>query len=184
VISGCAPRDPVRTVGLVIASVRRLGPDEWTTWRDARIAALTDAPEAFGSSLEREAAYDEGRWRAWMDPARGLKAVVIANLSTVAGAIGAWVPEERNGAVELYSMWVSPSWRGRGVGDALIAEALAWSREQGRERVDLWVVGGNAAARRLYERHGFSVTDETQPHPRDPSVIECVMTIDLTARRP
>ncbi|GAA2379938.1 GNAT family N-acetyltransferase [Dactylosporangium salmoneum] len=152
-------------------SVRRLGPEDWREWRDVRLAALADAPEAFGSSLAREGAYDEAEWRAWLRPERGLKALAGGD-----GIIGAWVPEDRGGAVELYSMWVRPDARGRGIADALLAEALGWAEQEGRERVELWVIDGNDRARRLYERHGFRATGHTQPHPRDPEVLEHLMS--------
>ncbi|MEU4421814.1 GNAT family N-acetyltransferase [Actinoplanes sp. NPDC024001] len=156
-------------------SVRRLGPDDWRVWRAARLAALAEAPHAFGSSLAKEQQYQEGDWRDWLDPGRGLKAVA----GDLAGMIGAWVPEDRGGAVEIYSVYVAPAWRGRGVGDLLVGEALAWARENGHERVDLWVVDGNASAAGLYLRHGFRATDEVQPLPSNPDLVERIMSRDL-----
>ncbi|WP_433061931.1 GNAT family N-acetyltransferase [Dactylosporangium sp. CS-033363] len=149
--------------------VRRLGPEDWELFRDVRLLALADSPGAFGSSLERERAYTEQHWRDWMAPDRGLKAVVDGT----AGVVGVWRPEDRE--AELYSMWVDPASRGRGVADALLHEALRWAREQELGSVDLWVVGDNERARRLYERHGFRRTGEEQPYPRDPSLVEYVM---------
>lgn len=35
----------------------------WQTYRDVRLRALSTDPEAFGSSSERERAFDEERWR-------------------------------------------------------------------------------------------------------------------------
>jgi hypothetical protein len=40
-----------------------LTPDDWRTWRSIRLAALADAPDAFGSRLEDWTDADEGRWR-------------------------------------------------------------------------------------------------------------------------
>jgi GNAT superfamily N-acetyltransferase len=159
-------------------SVRRLGPDDWHTWRAVRLAALADAPHAFASSLAKEQRYDEADWRDWMRPDRGLKAVVDVQPEP-AGLIGAWLPEDRQGAVELFSMWVAPSWRGRGVGDLLVSEVLEWARERRHERVELWVVDGNPIAERLYLRHGFRPTEEYQPHPSDPDVRERLLAHDL-----
>jgi GNAT superfamily N-acetyltransferase len=152
--------------------VHRLGPDDWQLWRDARLAALDDSPRAFASAPAKEQAYTEDDWRAWLDPAKGLKVVVGDD----AGLVGAWVPPDRGGAVELYSMWVHPKWRGQGVGDLLIKEVVGWAGERGHRRVELWLVEGNATAERLYVRHGFGATDETQPHPSYPDVLEHLMT--------
>jgi GNAT superfamily N-acetyltransferase len=156
-------------------SVRRLGPDDWQTWRDVRLAALADAPGAFASSLAKERDYDEAAWRDRLHPDRGLKAVAGTGTALI-GLVGAWVPEDRHGAVELYSMWVERSWRGRGVGDLLVAQVLDWAREHDHERVDLWIVEGNETAERLYRRHGFRLTDESQPYPNNPDLRERVMT--------
>jgi GNAT superfamily N-acetyltransferase len=140
-----------------------------------RLAALSDSPRAFASSVDREQGYAERDWREWLDPVRGLKVVTEDG----SGMVGAWIPEDRRGAVELYSMWVHPQSRGRGVSDLLVEEVLAWSAENAHPHVDLWIADGNVAAERLYARHGFVMTDESQPHPGYPDVLEHVMTRKL-----
>jgi GNAT superfamily N-acetyltransferase len=159
--------------------MRRLGPDDWRTWRAVRLAALAESPRAFSSSLAREQGYAESDWRDRLGPARGLKAVADDD----AGLVGGWVPEDRGGAVELYSMWVRPEWRGKGVGDLLVDEVVAWATENGHPRVDLWVVDGNKVAERLYRRHGFEMTGERIPHPAYADVLELAMTLPLGQRR-
>jgi ribosomal protein S18 acetylase RimI-like enzyme len=48
-------------------------------------------------------------------------------------------------------------WRRRGLGAALLETTLATCRARGITRVELEVYASNAAARRLYESHGFVV---------------------------
>ncbi|MCL4799332.1 MAG: GNAT family N-acetyltransferase [Burkholderiales bacterium] len=50
--------------------------------------------------------------------------------------------------------------RGRGVGKALMQEAMQFCRRAGHTRVYLWTFAGLDAARRLYERHGFRLVEE------------------------
>lgn len=52
---------------------------------------------------------------------------------------------------------VDPAWHGRGLGAALLAEAMARLRDRGATELQLKVVTANAGARRLYARAGFSV---------------------------
>jgi GNAT superfamily N-acetyltransferase len=94
--------------------VRRLTEHDWQVWREVRLAALRDSPDAFYSTLEQEQAYDEAKWRDLVKPAWGVKVVSLADDSPV-GAVGAYVSEEVEGAVELFGMWVSPAARGTGV---------------------------------------------------------------------
>lgn len=56
--------------------------------------------------------------------------------------------------VELISMWVAPSARGRGVAQQLIDAVTDWAADQGRSTF-LMVPRDNAPARRAYERAGF-----------------------------
>ena len=54
---------------------------------------------------------------------------------------------------------VVPSKRGHGIGDELLQELIAKARDAGYQRLSLSVEPGNPA-RKLYERHGFSIVDE------------------------
>ncbi len=57
---------------------------------------------------------------------------------------------------ELLTIAVLPAARSRGVGAALLGEAIAESARRGAARMFLEVAEGNAAARALYHRQGFT----------------------------
>lgn len=152
--------------------VRTLTPDDWQLARAVRIAALTDAPEAFASDLAGQLALAERDWRDKLTPAAGTRAVVEVD-DAVAGLVGGYV---HHGAGEIIWMWVDPRYRGQGVGDALVAYVVDWSRAQGLQCV-LWVVEDNKPAIRLYERLGFVPTGRRQPVPGDPSRTEFQMAL-------
>lgn len=74
---------------------------------------------------------------------------------THVGSISSLVDEP---AARLLALVVTETWRGRGVGRALVARAEAWAVEQGRARL---VVTSNAArvgAHEFYPRLGFTRT--------------------------
>src|SRR5919198_3680425 len=154
-------------------TARRVGPDDWRTGRTLRPAALAESPEVFPTELARAEAYDETDWRARLDPDSGAWIVADAGDRPV-GQVGAWLPF---GTVPtLVALWVRPDWRGRGAGDALVADVLAWAREYGHHQVDLWVLETNEPARRLYRRHGVVAQDDYLPYPDAPRLREQLMS--------
>jgi ribosomal-protein-alanine N-acetyltransferase len=52
-------------------------------------------------------------------------------------------------------MAVELGWRGRGVGTALLARAIAWARDEKAHKICLEVFPHNTAAIALYEKYGF-----------------------------
>ena len=58
---------------------------------------------------------------------------------------------------EISQLYLAPEWRGHGIGDRLIALAKG-VRPRG---LTLWTFEVNGAARRFYERHGFTVVDHS-----------------------
>jgi ribosomal protein S18 acetylase RimI-like enzyme len=76
---------------------------------------------------------------------------------------------------DVVSMWVRPSARGRGAGEALIEATADWAKTRDHACLLLWVTESNGPARRLYERCGFTLTGERQPLPSDQSLHEVRM---------
>jgi GNAT superfamily N-acetyltransferase len=103
---------------------------------------------------------------------------VVRHRDEAVGLVGTAVEE----GAELVSLWVSPGWRGRGVGDLLVNAVLDWARARGHQSVQLWVSEGNTAAERLYARHGFVRTGHSQPvRPDEPTRREVAMVRRLRA---
>ncbi|GAA3503728.1 GNAT family N-acetyltransferase [Streptomyces prasinosporus] len=69
----------------------------------------------------------------------------------------------RTGDAELYALYLHPRSLGRGVGRALLAEAVRRCSAAGRPRMYLWVIEGNTRARRFYERAGFAADGGEEP---------------------
>jgi GNAT superfamily N-acetyltransferase len=155
--------------------VRETEPRDWQALRDIRLAALRDAPDAFASTHDREAAFTEQDWRDRI--ARGGTFLAYLPEVSPAGLVGGY--QIAPGVIELISMYVRPWARGRGVGQALIEAVIGWARGQGATEVHLWVNETNKHARLLYERAGFQLTGERQPLPSNPKLTEIGMTACL-----
>jgi len=136
-------------------AIVRLEPEDWEVFRDLRVAALTDAPHAFGSTLDGERRLGEADWRAKL----ASRAQFVARDDAPIGTVGAY----RDGDVmELISMWVDPRRRGRGIATSLVDRVIVHARGLGCGEVRLWVAEGNTAAERLYRRCGFAWTGAVQ----------------------
>jgi GNAT superfamily N-acetyltransferase len=156
--------------------VRETAAADWQALRDIRLEALRNAPEAFGSTYEREVHRPEARWHEWI--ARGgMFLAFVPEISAPAGLAGGY--QEDPDAVELVSMYVRSQARGRGVGEALVAAVARWAEAKGAKSLHLWVTEINAPARLLYQRCGFSPTAEHQPLPSNPALGEIGMTLPL-----
>ncbi|MEU6221162.1 GNAT family N-acetyltransferase [Streptomyces sp. NPDC047022] len=161
--------------------LRSLGPDDWRVWRELRLAALAEAPYAFGSTLaEWQGEGDrEDRWRGRLAIPGSRNVVAVGGEGARAVGMVSGVPDESPDAAGLISMWVSPAVRGHGVGDRLIGEIAAWAVERGARILRLSVMPDNRAALALYERHGFVDTGEPGDLLPDGVRRELVMAKDL-----
>jgi ribosomal protein S18 acetylase RimI-like enzyme len=156
--------------------IARLTAAEWQEYRQIRLAALAEAPAAFGSTLADERRLRAQDWSARL--ARRAQFVVRCARLTV-GTVGGVVDDD---GAELVSLWVHPGWRGHGVGDMLVQAVLDWAREQGYRQIRLWVSADNGPAERLYVRHGFIRTGARQPVTlADPTRLEFAMARALDA---
>lgn len=134
--------------------------------RDLRLAALADAPYAFGSTYERERDQCDEHWQVRVESGAWFVAEVTG---TPAGLVAGWAEA---GRVGLISMWVRPEHRGHRLAERLIGAVRGWSVEQGVAELMLWVADGNSAAASAYARAGFVPTGRRQPLPSNPAVGE------------
>lgn len=136
---------------------------EWQRLRDIRLSALRDSPSAFLSSHRREATYDEQRWR--QEFMRGEWNIVFADGKEI-GLLGVTrEPAMPSQECYLEYLWVAPGYRRSGVGSMLLRTVLGRLRDSGVSTVWLYILDGNQAAMRLYQRFGFQSTNERQPLP-------------------
>lgn len=147
-----------------------LAPEDWRLWREVRLAALMDAPEAFGSTL----AYWSGdgdvepRWRERLHDVP-LNLVAMDDGVAIGQASGTGLDDHAR--TELISMWVAPAARGTGVADALVETVAEWAQGVGASAVRLSVRRANERAIRFYLRAGFVHVDDPGDEPAELAMV-------------
>ena len=74
---------------------------------------------------------------------------------------------------------VPPQYQGRGIGATLIERAVAFCKEGGHEQVFLWTSEGLQAARVLYERMGFFISEEHEIYQWGQNITEQSFVLSL-----
>jgi len=136
------------------AEIRPLVRGEAALYRDIRLEALQQDPDAFSATFEHESAMPLTWFSERIVRGNVFGAFVDRNLLGVAG----YWPQE--GAKEshkagLWGMYVRRAARGSGLGGRLI-EAIADHAAGHVELLQLGVATDNEAAIRLYQKTGFS----------------------------
>jgi RimJ/RimL family protein N-acetyltransferase len=133
--------------------IRPLGSADAAAYRDLRLAALRDTPEAFGSSFERENAEPLAWFRNRLANSQVFGATRLSELLGIAGFARREHDKEKHKGL-LWGMYVRPDARKGGIGRQLVEAVINYARSQ-VEVIQLSVVSGNERARRLYSSLGF-----------------------------
>ena len=130
----------------------------WRSYRDVRLAALLDAPDAFGSTWSAEQARPAAQWRdrlvAAHSSGRDLPLLAVVEQRAV-GLLWAKLDAADAQTVHLFQMWVAPAMRGQGIGKSLLERAISWARSVHARSVHLGVTCAETPALHLYESVGF-----------------------------
>jgi ribosomal protein S18 acetylase RimI-like enzyme len=174
--------DPSPEIGVVtsgrsltlatVVNLRTVRAHDWRLWREVRLQALREAPEAFSSTLADWEAADEQRWRQRLDEVP-FNVVALSGDERIGQASGTALGTDDS--AELISVWVAPVARGTGVGDALVEAVCAWARQAGARAVRLSVRTANAPALRLYERTHFVLAKASAQDPSEVVMVRALL---------
>jgi GNAT superfamily N-acetyltransferase len=168
---------------VVVPSVRSFREQEWRTYRDLRLRALADSPDAYGGTLAGEAIRADATWadrlalganRRWDLP---LLAEVVAE---PIGSACRKSDKSEPALANVYQMWVAPTYRGLGAGRLLLDTIIAWATTVNVRCVALGVTCGDTSATRLYMRAGFTPVGEPEPLRLGSGVLAQPMQIQLS----
>jgi GNAT superfamily N-acetyltransferase len=163
-----------------MVSIVRVERSAWERWRELRLRALRDAPDAFGSNLERETEFTESDWVDRIELGPSWIAVLDGeDVGIISGG------QHRGSEVPwVYATWVDPRARGSGVSEELLGAVVEWARDTGATKLGLDVADRAPRAKRFYERVGFVTSATTFPMPRDPTITLVEMYLDLNPPAP
>lgn len=155
-------------------TVRRTTADEWQDFRELRLEALLDSPTNYGQTHEQALAIADEQWqeRARTNATSAEQAFYVAADDTTGRLVGMWsaAPHfHRPGVLIILGVYVRPEARGTDVARRLNQAVIDFARTTDAKELVLLVRDDNDRARRFYEREGFTLTGNSQPHNLDPS---------------
>jgi ribosomal protein S18 acetylase RimI-like enzyme len=150
-----------------LITIRPTTEDDWASLKAVRLAALLDAPAAFGVSYRNAAAITDEEWRA--RASGGHPAFWLAfQQGEVVGMIGGAVSQAKR--YNLIGMWVASHARGSGAAAQLVGAVKSHALGKGHHRVFLDVAPENLRAANFYQKQGFCFIDEYEPLASHPHI--------------
>ncbi len=164
-------------------TVRVLRDDEWRLYRETRLAALRDAPQAFVARHDDEVAYEDSMWRLRMTRARRF---IAEQGDAAVGLVCLGLHDDDPEIGELFALWTAPAVRGGNVAHALVSAAAMRAAEDGRRVLYYWARSDDATAVGFASHFGFRPSAERRPaHVADGAAPEdadeVAMVLPLTA---
>jgi RimJ/RimL family protein N-acetyltransferase len=146
----------------VAIEIRALTPEDSKVFSLLRLEALEQDPQAFGESAAEHRSTSPETRTARLQKSSTPENFVLGSFADgqLVGTIG-FVRHEghkRRHKAFIWGVYVTPAWRGRGVGRSLLSELVHRARLlSGLEQVTLTVNSRQTAAKRLYSSFGFEV---------------------------
>jgi len=148
-------------------NIRATTEKDWMVLRQVRLAALLDAPTAFGVSYKTAAGDSSEQWKQRAS-STGSEFWLAFQQGKPVGMVGAVVSEAKR--FNLIGMWVEPATRGSGIAKKLVDTVKARASERGFDGVFLDVAPENAIASRFYLKQGFVFLNEWEPLESHPHI--------------
>jgi ribosomal protein S18 acetylase RimI-like enzyme len=133
---------------------------------ELRACSAEDLAVTYEITKDAMVTYVRQTWGAWNEEEQRQKhresyIPEIHRLVIVSGQVAGLVAvEDEPTHLLLVKLYLLAKYRGMGLGSALLVQVLNYAQAQGK-LVRLRVLRVNSDAKRLYERHGFKVVQET-----------------------
>ncbi|HTT58686.1 MAG TPA: GNAT family N-acetyltransferase [Acidimicrobiales bacterium] len=149
---------------------------DWAALRAIRLEALSDSPEAFGSTFSDTQLLTARQWKAKIAT---LLYYLVERDGTVVGMVSGGYNDNRPGTHWLYGMYVTRTARGTEAASLLVRAVVEWARGEGASELYLHVTAAAPRARAFYRKVGFKETGEIFAMERDLRLTMYTMVKDL-----
>ncbi|MFT4537773.1 MAG: ribosomal protein S18 acetylase RimI-like enzyme [Planctomycetota bacterium] len=103
--------------------IERMTASNWERIRSIRLRALVDAPDSFARGLDEESNHPLSFWQERLASEKSAYFVATDGPNDI-GMVGGGPWDDDPRGAGLYSMWVAPDERGRGMADRLIEAVI------------------------------------------------------------
>lgn len=134
--------------------ITRIKPSRWKEYKDLRIESIKNSPQAFLSDLQETLNSSDSSWQ------KKIKNMFFAvnEKDQLVGMVGC-LREKKNQQdhiMKIVSLYVTPKFRGQGLGRKLLKKALKFAQENKNiTKIELGVITKQKAAIKLYQSSGF-----------------------------
>lgn len=149
-------------------NIRKTEEQDWLILKEIRLAALLDAPTAFGVSYQIAITDSDERWKQRASHSTQPKFWLAFNRDKAIGMIGAGLDQAER--YNLIAMWVEPESRELGVAERLVESVKTDAINGGFKQVFLDVSPDNLKAFRFYKKHGFVLIGEEKSLASHPDI--------------
>ncbi len=160
-----------------------LDPNEWKAYKQIRLEALKNEPDAFARTYDEERDKKDEVWKERLEEAQNNNKVVLLFVqynNRIVGMGGLFYTHEHSPLVEIWGIYINKEFRGKGLGKVLITNLITKAKKNKKtKKLKIEVNSANIPAIRLYLRLGFNIT-ETKKKVLHGKFDEYVMEKELT----
>lgn len=154
-------------------TIRRIAKGEWMLYKQMRLAALKDAPEAFSTTYESASQRSPESWANQADgSAEGSARFTFLAFvdDKPAGLAALYRDADGVNQGEIIQVWISPAFRSSGLASELIDFIFQCAKHNGFDKIRAEVMVSNKRAIRFYEKSGFKIDGSPSVH-SDSSIV-------------
>jgi len=146
----------------MVIAIKKAKLIDWAQYKEIRLDALKTNPESFGRSYKEEVNTPINKWKDKFKDKNSIRLLALEDKKVI-GVLVIVFETAINLAhiAHIYSVYVKPKYRGKGIATKLMNHAISIIKSQKRiKKIKLSVVTKQLSAIHLYEKFGFKKVGE------------------------